>query len=955
MFFSYICVLHFAIWLLSHPGCTSAEPATQLLGGGAPGLPVLTSALFAYRFVEPSLQTVYNGAILSPLCRLLNSSRECAATDTAQPLNLDWGTMVAIPKAATYKLYPDLQLYPLGAFGTGPIYNLNGITGLILNLQTLAKIWSGRITTWDHPDIQATNLNFTAWSIPANQPIVLVARGDTAGATVVFRNVLAATDPTFSATAPNWGGLVSPILYSSAMALVSYVARNPYAMSYAAVGDAAGLVPTAKLNRSGVVVELNDASVQYAILEKGLSFGNNGDDPAHLTGDLSNALNPLAWPAVGWAYFAVRKDTLRPGATCATRTALVNWWVWFWSSSEVAIIGSDNSLITLPEVVQNQVLARFKQDIYCNGRLVWQEAVVPVIAGYGAESASPVFDQFQQAYALVNESVALNYTTLTSDQTDASALLQAGGFLVSAAPPTSSSTSSVYSLVLGSQAVVAVSTVANLVLDGLTLAKILNGDITTWLHPDILALNHGGLRANGKVLNDTAQRIVLLQGPTAASAALTALLRRYYPAYTGAAVQQSAERFTREALLWTAVVGSPFTFSVTALVGSLPVELLPAAIVSSGVPVAPSLATAKACTAAATFDPASKAVTLSPSGNSSCYPLLLTLYVSLQRQCPTTPAMDRTVTFLRWMFTEDTLTAALDALNLVSLFGVSDAIQASNDEALFQLACQVRPVPTVPTDILPLLLGIIIPIALVVVLGLAACGWWVWRITEHNRMMRKKFSNDNVAESCAEAIARFDLDSVAWLQEVKEPNKIQLAFIAIISLLTEVKPYIPDQLLSRITAKKDDTDDAEEAHSQPASPANRPSVTRSISDSPNRQMSVAYSSSPRAVRRANQSIASSVEGVRQVMAMKDWRRKRCTYMCVRFGSTYANADKRLPEVVHVAGRILDVTKAHGATIDAVGSDFINVHWGVASMSAASAIRAVQAGLEIAALRDTLPE
>lgn len=29
-------------------------PATQLLGGGAPGLPVLTSALFAYRFVEPA-------------------------------------------------------------------------------------------------------------------------------------------------------------------------------------------------------------------------------------------------------------------------------------------------------------------------------------------------------------------------------------------------------------------------------------------------------------------------------------------------------------------------------------------------------------------------------------------------------------------------------------------------------------------------------------------------------------------------------------------------------------------------------------------------------------------------------------------------------------------------------------------------------------------------------------
>lgn len=50
-----------------------------------------------------------------------------------------------------------------------------------------------------------------------------------------------------------------------------------------------------------------------------------------------------------------------------------------------------------------------------------------------------------------------------------------------------------------------------------------------WLHSDIVALNPGGLRANGKLLNDTAQQIVLLQGPTATSAPLTALLRQYYP------------------------------------------------------------------------------------------------------------------------------------------------------------------------------------------------------------------------------------------------------------------------------------------------------------------------------------------------------------------------------------------------------------------------------------------
>eukprot|EP00667_Euglena_gracilis_P029990 EG_transcript_40670 len=159
-------------------------------------------------------------------------------------------------------------------------------------------------------------------------------------------------------------------------------------------------------------------------------------------------------------------------------------------------MGIKLGFIPLPEVVRDQVVARFKQDIRCGGRLVWHEGELPVLTGFGTESASPIFDRFQQSYALVNNSVVLNYTTLASDQADVSDMLQEGGFLVSTAPPVSSPAVGVYNLVLGSEAVVAVSTVANLVLDGLTLAKILNGDITTWLHPDIVALNPGGIKTN---------------------------------------------------------------------------------------------------------------------------------------------------------------------------------------------------------------------------------------------------------------------------------------------------------------------------------------------------------------------------------------------------------------------------------------------------------------------------
>eukprot|EP00667_Euglena_gracilis_P004807 EG_transcript_4833 len=423
-----------------------------------------------------------------------------------------------------------------------------------------------------------------------------------------------------------------------------------------------------------------------------------------------------------WTYVGMRKATLRPGATCATRTALVNYWLWFWSSKDMANFGTKLGYISLPELVRDQVVARFKKDMYCDGQQVWQEAEVPVVVGHGPESASAIIDKFQQSYALVNSSVTLKYTALASDQVDVRPVLQAGGFLVSTAPlSTSSASSGVYSLMLGIEAVVVVSTMTNLVLDGLTLAKILNGDITTWLHQDIVALNPNGLRANGQLLNNTAQRIVLLQGPTASGTALVALMQQYYPAYTGAAIQ-AAERLSREDLLWTAVIGTPFAFSVTALVGTLPAELLSAGIVSSGgVAVTPSPAAMAACTSAASYDPVSQDIAISPFVNSSCYPLGLILYVSVQRQCPVPPATARTVTFLRWMFAKDTLGPALDALNLLSLTDVSSAIQAANEEALVQLSCQAP--PATPTDVVPLLLGIIIPIAVIVLLGLTACGW----------------------------------------------------------------------------------------------------------------------------------------------------------------------------------------------------------------------------------------
>eukprot|EP00667_Euglena_gracilis_P012602 EG_transcript_12957 len=429
--------------LLPHPHRPSADSTAfvDLVGAGAPiPMPLYVSALFSYRFVRPNVRATFAGSITGDqaVCRLTNYSASCPPTDTAQPRYLDWGSTVTLPAADVYTQYPDLQLYPTCASAVAPIYNLNGGANLVLTMATLAKIWSGRITTWDHPDIQATNPNFASWNVPANKSITLVARADSAGSTQLFKRALAATDPVFktqigTAGAPVWPG-VRVIFQATPQLIIAYVMRTPYTLGYAPPGDALGsAIPMARLNRSGVLVDASATSVQYALLEKGLSFGNNGDAPAHLTADLYNALNPLAWPIVSYSYLAVRTASLRPGATCANVAAMVDFWLWFWSASEVASLASSLGFSVLPEVVSDFVATRFKQDIHCAGRLVYQQAGVSVVAGFGPETAQPIFDKFQQAYALVNSSVALNYTTLANDLADVTQQLQAGGFLVSTA------------------------------------------------------------------------------------------------------------------------------------------------------------------------------------------------------------------------------------------------------------------------------------------------------------------------------------------------------------------------------------------------------------------------------------------------------------------------------------------------------------------------------------------
>ena len=80
----------------------------------------------------------------------------------------------------------------------GPIaitYNVFGVDSLILDAPALAKIFTGRVTSWDAPEIAALNPDLP---LP-RQPIVVLFRGDESGTTDNFQRYLQA------AAGETWG------------------------------------------------------------------------------------------------------------------------------------------------------------------------------------------------------------------------------------------------------------------------------------------------------------------------------------------------------------------------------------------------------------------------------------------------------------------------------------------------------------------------------------------------------------------------------------------------------------------------------------------------------------------------------------------------------------------------------------------------------------------------------
>ncbi len=149
---------------------------------------------------------------------------------------------------------------------TGPVaiaYKLNGVTDLTLTPDVIAKIFLGKITTWDDPAIKALNSGAT---LPS-KPITVFFRSDESGTTQNFEKYLAAAAPSEYTTEPSktWSGSVGQGKAKS-QGVQQAVGSSDGGIAYLewSFAGSAGL-SMAKIDNGGGAVELNADTAGKAV------------------------------------------------------------------------------------------------------------------------------------------------------------------------------------------------------------------------------------------------------------------------------------------------------------------------------------------------------------------------------------------------------------------------------------------------------------------------------------------------------------------------------------------------------------------------------------------------------------------------------------------------------------------------------------------------------------------
>lgn len=233
----------------------------------------------------------------------------------------------------------------------GPItlsYNLSGVSKLTLSAPTIAKIFSGKITTWNDPAIKGDNPGAT---LPATT-IVPVHRSDGSGTTSNFTKYLTKADPTDwtlgSASTVNWpsGGQAG----SGNPGVAGIVSKTAGAIGYVDFSDAvaSNLTFASVVNSAGKAIAPSLASASAAA--KGATVA------ADLTYDPTNSPDPAAYPITSPTWIIVYKVQSDP-----TKAAILKGFLQYILTTAQGTIAKQDNFAPLPSNLQQMAIAQLSQ------------------------------------------------------------------------------------------------------------------------------------------------------------------------------------------------------------------------------------------------------------------------------------------------------------------------------------------------------------------------------------------------------------------------------------------------------------------------------------------------------------------------------------------------------------------------------------------------------------------
>ena len=340
---------------------------------------------------------------------ITKTSTTSASTSSITAQLADFALISSGLSDAQAQAYPNLAMYPIAAYCLTPIYRLDALDSIPLTLTrtTLAQIYAGNLTWWNDSRIQAVN---PAVTLPGLRISMVLPQAGVAAnwdwTTALGKFWAGFNHSVQPSIAPSWPTqryAAYTVVDTTSTAQAAAVIATDGSIGYASLHVALHLSTSiaSLINKAGTAVMASQEGAIYAAVELGTQPRPRTTDPM----DLTDASSTSAWPIVSMSFLLL--DTQYSRGACDVRRAVVDFWLWFYSSSVASRLLGDRGVAQVPSIVLTQldVVNALSTGVYCRGLLAEPTTAVTTRLIGAPVSVSFLAELFASLYGDTNPAI----------------------------------------------------------------------------------------------------------------------------------------------------------------------------------------------------------------------------------------------------------------------------------------------------------------------------------------------------------------------------------------------------------------------------------------------------------------------------------------------------------------------------------------------------------------------